>query len=74
MLYINDIPQGLPNSHSYLYADDTSIFLSTYDVKKIENVLNKKFGNAFDWLVDNKLSVHFGEGKTECVLFSQSLT
>ena len=26
LLYMNDIPQALLNSHTYLYADDTSIF------------------------------------------------
>ena len=26
LLYVNDIPQALSDSHKYLYADDTSIF------------------------------------------------
>ena len=55
LLYINDIPQALSNTHAYLYADDTSIFSQHEDVTEIENVLNKEFANVCDWFVDNKL-------------------
>ena len=71
LLYINDIPQALPNTHTYLYVDDTSVFCQHKDVTEIENILNKEFANACDWFVDNKLSIHFGEDKTKCILFSR---
>ena len=71
LLYINDILQALPNTHRYLYADDTSIFCKHKDVTKIENVLNKEFADVCDWFVDNKLSIHIGEDKTKCILFSR---
>ena len=48
-----------------------SIFCQYKDVTEIENVLNKDFANVCDWLVDNKLSIHFGEDKTKCILFSR---
>ena len=39
LLCINDIPQALSDSHTYLYADDTSIFDqhmgATKDVKEL---------------------------------------
>ena len=35
-----------------------------------KNVLNKEFVNLCDWFVHNKLSIHFGEDKTKCILFS----
>ena len=41
LLYINDIRQALLNTHTYLYADDTSIFCQRKDVVEIENVLIK---------------------------------
>ena len=41
LLYINDIPQALSNTHTYLYADATSIFCQHKDVTEIENVWNK---------------------------------
>ena len=71
LLYINDIPQALSNTHAYLYADDTNIVCQHKDVTEIENVLNKEFANVCDWFIDNKLSIHFGEDKTKCILFSR---
>ena len=71
LLYINDIPQALSNTHAHLYADDTSIFCQHEDVTEIENVLNKEFANVYDWFVDNKLSIHFGEDKTKYIVFSR---
>ena len=69
LLYINDIPKALSNIHTYLYVDDTSIFCQCKDVTEIENVLNKEFVTVCDCFVDNKLSIHFGEDKTKCILF-----
>ena len=55
LLYINDIPQTLSDSHTYMYADDTSIFCQNKDDTEIEDVLNKEFTNVCEWFVDNKL-------------------
>ena len=62
-IYINDIPQALSDSQTYLYAVDTSIFYHYKDVAEFENVLNKQFASLCEWLVDNKVSIHFGEEK-----------
>ena len=35
---------------------------------EIENVLNMEFANVCEWLVDNKLSIHFSEAKTKYIL------
>ena len=64
------ILQALSNTHTYLYKDDTSIFCQHKDVTEIENVLNKEFTNVCNWFVVNKQSIHFGEDKTKCILFS----
>ena len=71
LLYVNDLPQSLSDTGSYLYADDTCIFYQHEDVKKIENVLNKEFSSLCQWFIGNKLSIHFGEDKTKSVLFSK---
>ena len=71
LLHTNDIPKALPKSHTYLYADDTSIFCQLMDVTEIKNVLNKEFANAWKWFADNKISIHFGKDKTKCILFSR---
>ena len=40
------------------------------DIAKIEKILNEDFENICDWLVDNKLSIHFGDDKTKSILFA----
>ena len=70
-IYVNDIPQALTDSHTCLYAVDISIFYRHKDVVEFENVLNKEFANVCKWIVDNKVSIHFGEDKTKCILFSK---
>ena len=34
----------------------------------IEEHLNRNFSTLIDWFVDNRLSVHFGEGKIKSIL------
>ena len=65
LIYVNDMPQAV-NSNLFLYADDSCL----KEVEEIERVLNIDFENICDWFVDNKLSVHFGEGKTLSILFA----
>ena len=38
------------------------------DVTEIKNAFNKEFANMYEWFVDNKLSIHFSERKTRCIL------
>ena len=59
-------------SGSYLYAGETCIFHQDEDVYKIEDVLNREFSTLYEWIVDNKLSVHSGENKTKCILSSKT--
>ena len=68
LLYINDIPQAV-DCEILLYADDTCLLFQHKDVKEIERQLNKNFSSLCEWFVDNKLSIHFGEDKTKCILF-----
>ena len=36
----------------------------------LKSNLNKDFTNICDWFVDNKLSIHLGEGKTKFIFFT----
>ena len=69
LLYVNNLPQSLPEAGSYLYADDTCVFYQHEDVKKIEDILNKEFSSLCQWFIDNKPSIHFEEDKTKFILF-----
>ena len=68
-LYVNDMSQAV-NSELYLYADDACLLFQHRDSKVINEQLNEDFAHLCDWFVDNKLSIHFGEDKTKCILFA----
>ena len=70
LLYVNDMKQAV-DCDLFLSADDSCLVYQHKDVKEIEKNLNKNFLNVFDWFVDNKLSIHFGEDKTKCILFGR---
>ena len=61
------------NYDLFLYADD-SCLVYQLNVSKIEQNLNKNFSDICDWFVDNKLSIHFGEDNTKCILFGTKQT
>ena len=69
LLYINDIPQAV-ETDLFLYADDTGLVFQHKDINKMNEQLNKDFHNICLWFIDNKLSIHFGEDKTKCILFA----
>ncbi len=69
LLYINDMP-GSTNCELLLYADDTCLLFQDKDSTKIQIALTKNFNALCDWFIDNKLSIHLGEDKTKCILFS----
>ena len=47
----------------FLYADDTCSLLHLV-------IFTKNFSRICDWVVNNKLSIHFREDKTKPILFS----
>ena len=58
-----------------LYAHDTCLIFQDIGINEIEIQLNKNFSLICDWFLDNKLSIHFGEGKTSItsILFSSKV-
>ena len=56
-------------SNSLLYGDDTCIDFQYKNVTEIEKQPLRDFSSLYDWFVDNKLSVHFGQEKTKSILF-----
>ena len=73
LIYINDLPQFLSESGSYLYADDTYIFSQDKEVHKFEDVLNNKNSqHSENGLLIKKLSIHFGADKKNAFCFSKT--
>ena len=53
----------------FLYADDTCLLYQHKDLDQINKELPQNFFDIFDWFVNNKLSIHFGEDKTTFIFF-----
>ncbi len=70
LLYINDIAESSPLLDFYLFADDTTIFLSDSDTARLEQTLNTELAHVSSWLIANKLSLNVG--KSNILLFRQS--
>ena len=58
IIYINDIPNCVENSHITMYADDTSSSTRVNDVKDIETKVIPDLIKICDWLKANKLSLN----------------
>ena len=53
------MPQAVKRN-LFLYADGSCLVIQG----------NEDFTNICEWFVDNRLSIHFGEDKTRCILFA----
>ena len=69
LIYINDMSQAV-KCNLFLYANDSCLVCQHEYIKEIEKQLNKDFENIYDWFVDNKLSIYFGNDKTKSILFA----
>ena len=67
IIYINDLPNQIINSHLYLYADDTSFITVHNDVNKLQELAAKTLEKASDWFSCNKLLLN--KGKTQQCIF-----
>lgn len=52
-----------------LYADDYALLVFGIGVSEIEHTLSNESESVREWLIDDKLSMHFG--KTESILFGR---
>ena len=68
-LYVNGMSQAV-KCHLFLYADYSCLACQHKNINKIEEQLNVDLCNICDWFVDKTLSIHFGEDKTESILFA----
>ena len=62
LIYISDLPNCLKFTTPCLYADDTQIFTSSFDIGVLTNNINSDLKNVSDWLTVNKLQEEGGKG------------
>ena len=66
LLYINDITFSCQESNIDLYADDSTLYESGFDLSEIQNKLQSNLNSIIDWCVINNMSLH--PKKTKCML------
>ena len=66
LIFINDLP-GVSCLSSWLFADDTALALSADNFQELEENFNKEVSKVHDWLLANRLSVHYSD-KTKFML------
>ena len=67
ILFINDLPNSSA-LNSWLFADDTALAQSSNSIADLKNRFNLEIQKVQDWLLVNKLSVHYSK-KTQFILF-----
>ena len=70
LIYINDIPQCLEHTNANMFADDTQIETSGYDINVIAEKLNKNLENVSTWMSANKLTLN--KTKTEYMIIGSN--
>ena len=67
LIYINDLPNSLCYTESFMFADDTALLLSDFKLKTIKKKINIDLKLISQWLNSNKIALNVI--KTEAVLF-----
>ena len=65
---MNDMSQAV-STDVLFYADDSCLVFQHKDKGEIEKQLNIFFTNICELFVDDKLSIHYSEYKTQCIVF-----
>ena len=58
IIYVNDIPNSVPDLSLILFADDTSAFTSHKDLSTLNNIMNNGLTKLNTWFKSNKLSLN----------------
>ena len=66
ILYINDLPNSLVNSHPRIYADDTRLTFASNDVAYVEENINDDLTKITVFSSANKITLN--KSKTEFML------
>ena len=70
IIYTNDIPNCLRVTRTILFADDTTIFLSSQNPQYLYESVNKDLHSINEWFQTNQLSLNVS--KTNYVLFNNT--
>ena len=61
IIYTNDLPNCLSDSKAILFADDTTLYVSSNNIKTLYHSVNSELESLNDWFRSNKLSLNIGK-------------
>ncbi len=67
LIYINDIPNAIPNETVKLFADDTNLFIAGNTLSSVSELANKNIKLLCGWFLANKLTLNID--KTRYMVF-----
>lgn len=70
IIYTNDLPNSLTHTHAILFADDTTIYTKSHNLKTAYEYVNSDLHALDIWFKTNKLSLNIG--KTNYMLFTNN--
>ena len=70
LIYINDMNKASKLLNPIMFADDSNLFYSHHDIKKLFEIVNNELRNIHEWFKANKLSLN--RGKTNYVFFHKN--
>ena len=68
IIYTNDLPNSLTDSHAILFADDTTVYATSKTLDTLYHKTNKDLKSLDEWFKTNKLSLNID--KTNYMLFT----
>ena len=72
IIYTNDLPTCLLNSRCILFADDTTVYKSSSNIRQLITSMETDLASLHDWFCANKLSLNVT--KTNFMIFPPKLT
>ena len=70
IIYTNDLPNSLKHTHAILFADDTTIYTKSNNIKSLYQNVNNDLDGLYEWFKANKLSLTVG--KTHYMLLNNN--
>ena len=67
LIYINDLSTVCNYMMPLLFADDTNLFSSDYDISKVQQKVEADLNKISEWLKVNKLSLNIKKYPFYCV-------
>lgn len=68
IIYTNDLPNEIKRANTILFADDTTVYITSNNIGNMFNIMNEQLSILSDWFKANKLSLNIN--KTMYMLLS----